>query len=176
VETNHPTINWPEIARAVGALDESGAERGCGSETARAALELLLGPDMLRQAVDHYVAFKPGFMLVRNVLWLLHPWSAMLRCYEIYKSDNSLETRGLAVELLKVVADSRAIPWIYEFLADPEPDIQNGGVGILDQILWGGGAREEDCDPLLKLARNHSSPYVRQRAEYIDGFLKERNA
>jgi hypothetical protein len=175
VETDPPVINWTEIARAVGALDKTNGEFG-GSEMARAALELVLGADLLRQAVDYYVAFEPGSELVRSVLWMLHPWSAMVRCYEIYKGNGSLEDRIMAVELLQVVADSRGIPWISEFLADPEPSIQNCGVGILDQLLWGGGVQEEDCAQLLELARNHSSPSVRQRAELIDEFLRKRKA
>src|SRR5262249_22750506 len=121
------------------------------------------------------VAQQPGSELVRHVLWLLHPWCAMQRCYEIYKSADRLDDRITSVELLIVVADARALPWVSEFLADPELGIQNCGVRVLDQLLWGGSVDEEDCSSLLDLARNHSSPAVREHAVWIDSFLKRRN-
>jgi hypothetical protein len=170
------SINWQELARDLGSLDENGRERACGSRMAQKALELILGRDFFRQAVDYYITYQPGKELVRQVLWLVQPVSAMDRCYEIYKSDAPQDDRVAAIELLRVVADSRTIPWVGEFLDDHDPSIQHWGVGILDQMLWGGSAQEEQCLGLLEKARQHPSAYVRERAAFIDSFLKKRNS
>lgn len=162
-------INWSEIARGIGAQD------GCGStQMARLALEQILGEDALREMVDYYISQQPASELVRHVLWLLHPWSAMQRCYEIYKGNAPLEDRMSAVELLRVVADSRALQWIAEFLGDSDPAIQGWGVGVLDQLLWSHLVEQEDCSALLEQARMHSNPSVRDKASFIDTFLKDR--
>jgi hypothetical protein len=166
------TIDWKQLAQQLGTLGPN-SETG-GTDVAQQAIAILLGEDELRATVDYYVCGGPGSELARSVLWLLRPWSAMRRCYEIYKSAATVEKRIAAVELLRVVADSRAIPWISEFLADSEPSIQNCGVGVLDQLLWGGGGDEEECAALLEIARNHSSPYVREQAAWIGDFLKQR--
>ena len=71
-------IDWEELAQELGTLRPDG-ESG-GSDEARRAIELLLGEDRLRQAVDYYVAGRRGSELARHVLWQLHPWSAMQRC------------------------------------------------------------------------------------------------
>jgi len=167
-------INWADIARAVGSLDQDNHESG-SFEMARAALELVLGTEALRDAVDFYIAYQPGSELVRHVLWLLHPWSAMQYCYEIYKSQRPREDRVAAIELLSVVADVRGLQWVEELLDDPEPDLQYGGVRILDQLLWGGGIQEERCSTLLEKARTHPNPRVRDHAASIDSFLRNRN-
>jgi len=98
----------------------------------------------------------------------------MQHCYQIYKSNRSLAERSTAIELLRVVADERALEWVPEFLNDPDPNIQNWGVGVLDQLLWGGDVDADSCAALLDMARNHSNPSVREQAADIDDFLKSR--
>src|SRR5689334_5607743 len=97
-------VDWTELARKLGAFDTPGFEHS-GSTMARAAVEELLGPEVLRSAVDHYVARKPGAELARHILWLLHPLAAMERCHQIYVESTEVEERRSAVELLRVVAD-----------------------------------------------------------------------
>jgi len=64
----------------------------------------------------------------RSVLWLLRPWSAMLPCRELFSTAGDLQVRRSAVELLRVVADRRVVPWVPTFLADPDPGIQRWGM------------------------------------------------
>jgi pimeloyl-ACP methyl ester carboxylesterase len=45
-------------------------------------------------------------------------------CYEIYKMDSNLENRRMAVELLRVAADDRVVPWIKEYLEDQDLGIR----------------------------------------------------
>src|SRR5262252_8373103 len=111
-------INWDEIATAL--RREMPDRVPAGSDAARRALEMILGEEALRAAVDYYVAQRSASELVRSVLWLLRPWSAMVRCRELAALSNETETRRSAVELLRVVADRRALPWVSEFLDDKD--------------------------------------------------------
>jgi len=73
----------------------------------------------------------------------------MGRCYEIFRQAESLDARRSAVELLRVVADHRAVPWIAEFLEDSDTGVQAWGAGVLDQILWSELVQPEDVEDLL---------------------------
>ena len=165
-------VDWTELSRKVG----QNKSPVYTSSTALVAIEQLIGEDVIRQAVDYYVAVKPEAEFVRTILWQLHPWSAMQRCYEIYRFDTNIEYRRGAIELLRVVADARALDWIEEFLADPDPGIQSCGIGVLDQLVFGGGIRNseaamEKAEKLLILAEKHEDEYVRKTAASIRASL-----
>jgi hypothetical protein len=127
-------IDWAKLAEEL-ELEAPFGDYCCGREDAQRALELIIGEAPLRGAVDYYVAGRPGSELARLALCQLRPWSAMRRCYETFKGDDSAEARRMAVELLRVLADRRALVWIPEFLADEDPLIQTWGIGVLDQLL-----------------------------------------
>lgn len=133
-----------------------------------AAVEHMLGSERLVSAVDHYVAARPGSELARSVLWLLHPWSAMLRCRELFASSRDLDVRRSAIELLRVVADARVLPWIEDFLADPDEEIQAWGILIVDQLLFAGLSDHDACEPILVRARSHANKRVRETVWNID--------
>ena len=165
-------INWVELEQQC----RTKGFNGYGSTEAMTALEIIVGEDTLRNAVDYYVDLKPVSELTRQVLWQLRPPSAMARCYEIFKSDPDLERRRTAVELLRVVADRRVLPWIEEFWADPDAGIQNWGAGILDQLLWGGGldAQDKDAVRLLHQGEEHPNSGVRELMAFILKYLSDR--
>lgn len=158
-------VDWKTLAEQVGTLRDNG-EVGDASY-ARQAIEILLGEEILRQAVDYYISGEPGSELVRYVLWQIHPWSAMNHCYHIYKSDADIEKRRLAIELLRVVADRRAMEWITEFLEEADPQIQMWGAGVLDQLLLSGLISEEEAEESLEKAEKHANPSVREIADSI---------
>ena len=158
-------IDWQKLSAELGLLKPDG-EAG-GSDDARKALELIIGEDALRASVDHYVACRRGSELARSVLWQLRPWSAMGHCYQIFKGPHELDVRRAAVELLRVVADRRALPWIPEFLNDNDPDIQMWGIGVLDQLLFSELIEPEDAEELIKTAGLHRNERVREAAESI---------
>jgi hypothetical protein len=165
-------IDWAALARNLGMVHvgqdlEKRTIYG-GTEYARRALEMVLGPDKLRAAVDTYVEAGDGAELVRSVLWLLHPWSSMERCHEIYGSTARIERRRAAIELLRVAADHRALPWVRHYLDDPDPEIRSSGVGILDQLLFARLVDEAQCAELLAHARQHADPLVREKVAEID--------
>ena len=163
-------IDWQKLSDELGLLKPDG-EAG-GSEDARRALELIIGEDTWRATVDHYVASRRGSELARYVLWQLRPWSAMSHCYEIFKGSHKLAVRRSAVELLRVVADRRALPWIPEFLNDSDPDIQTWGIGVLDQLLFSELVWPEEAEELIKMAELHRNDGVRDAAESIRSHLR----
>lgn len=158
--------NWVNIAKEVEAIGENGYQFS-SSQKAREAIEILLGKDNLKEAVRYYVAHKPGSELLRSVLWQLHPYSAMEECYRIFKESSNLDEKIDAVELLRVVADKRVLKWVPEFLEHENSGIQNWGIGIIDQLLFSHLCDDEDVIEILDKARNHSSQYVRDKAELM---------
>src|SRR5262249_50830690 len=91
-----------------------------------------------------------------------------------YPQPRSLEDRRMAFELVRVVADCRALPWVAEFLDDEDTDIQVCGVGVLDQLLWSRLIEPEEAEDLLRMAERHQNGAVRERAEFIRSFLGAR--
>ena len=166
------SIDWASLAESLGTIQDDG-ESG-GSDAACRAFELILGTDACRSAVDHYVSLKPGYELVRSVLWHIHPWSAMERCYEIYNDDDDIETRRSAIELLRVIADKRVLPWIPGFLQDPDDGIQSWGAGIVDQLLFSDYIEPADCDGILAIMADHANEQVRHTHESIRSHLNSR--
>jgi hypothetical protein len=170
-------VDWEGLSRSLGTLSEVDGvrrERGSG-EVARQAIEVIFGEEMLRDAVDYYVSLRPGFELARGVLWQLRPWSAMKRCYEIFASGAPLDDRRSAVELLRVVADRRAVIWIPELLADDDAGIQVWGAGVLDQLLLSGLIEPGEAEDLLQAAERHANPSVRETAKSVREFLAYRD-
>lgn len=159
------TISWKTLAEHLGTLRDDG-EVG-GSNYARQAIEVLIGEESLRQAVEYYIAGEPGSELARAVLWEIQPWSAMEHCYDIYKSDSDIGKRRMAVELLRVVADRRAIGWITEFLDDKDQEIQMWGMGLLDQLVSSGSISELEAEELLEKVDTHANPSIREIAKSV---------
>ena len=164
-------IDWRALAERLGTLRADG-ESG-GSALGRQALEVILGAGALRAAVDYYVARLPGAELARSVLALLQPWPAMERCLEVWRGDADLDARRAAAELLRVIADRRALEWVPEFLRDRDEGVQTWGAGIVDQLLWSGQV-DAECGTLLEEMQGHPNPGVRRYAELIGEFLARR--
>ena len=170
---NESTIDWEQLGLALGSIREDRSEQS-GTSFAHRALEEIIGVDGCRAAVDHYIGHRPGSELARSVLWHIRPWSAMQRCHEVYNSSEDLDERRSAVELLRVVADSRVLPWIPNFLADSDAGVQTWGAGIVDQLLWSNLIEADDCADLLHVMSEHSNEQVRERYEFICSFLESR--
>lgn len=164
------TVDWEALALRLGTLGK-GTESG-GTNYACEALEILLGEDALRAAVDYYISGGRGSELARSVLWHIHPWSAMKHCYDVYKSGAAVESRRAAVELLRVVADGRALGWVDEFLDDADAQIQNWGAGVLDQLIFSWLVDGEEVEGLILRMEGHANPGVRERAEVIRDFMR----
>lgn len=169
---NVTVIDWLNIVNTLETLYPDG-ERG-GSDVGHQALELILGVEAIRSAVDYYIAGRPGFELARSVLAIIKPFSAMERCVEIARSEADIEHRRSAVELLRMIADRRGIAWATEFLHDDDDGVQIWAAGIVDQLLWSGLAEPDDCGELLDEMEKHPNPGVLRYASLIRTFLESR--
>ena len=169
-------VDWEALDGQVRTFEDGeDCSSGMSSGMAKQAIEILLGEETLKSAVDHYISGgKPGSELARFVLWQIHPWSAMKYCYDIYKSEEDIEDKRMAVELLRVVGDRRALEWIGEFLDDPDVGIQIWGVGLLDQLLCSDLVEPKEAKELLKKAKKHTNPQVRETAKFVRKYLKNR--
>lgn len=166
-------IDWETITRKL-KFDKRGV---VGYNDVERALEAILGQDNIKTAVDYYVRQDSimGSELVRGVLNRLHPWSAMQRCYAIFKSKKDIESRRRAVELLLVVGDKRTLPWVKEFLRDPDSGIQNWGIGLLDQLVFSGLVEPSKIKGIIRLAEKHKSEFVKGTVKRIKIDLKKRS-
>lgn len=162
-------IDWREIASKVGGFDPDGQERIVGTDGGRRALELLLGEENIREAVDHWADQKPGEFTVEQILIIISSSVAMKRCYEIYKTDPASNRAGAAVFLLAEMADSRVLPWVSEFLEDSSRGIRWNGLMALRTILIGplGDAGIETARELLTKAESDSDQQLQERAREI---------
>lgn len=166
--------NWETMARSIGAVSEDGSESS-SSRMALKAIESLLTEGFCRDAVHYYLSNKPGSELLRSVLWQIHPYSAMEECYKVFKDSESEQERIDAIELLRVVADERALQWIPEMLSCEIEGVQNWAIGIVDQLVYSELCFEEDVRALLDGLREHPNSYVREKVEYIESMIKASN-
>ena len=161
-------IDWAHLSNKLG------CESSGGTQYARQALSKIIGDDAIIEAVEYYISGHQGAELARSVLWHIHPEIGMDYCYKIFKEDPDIERRRIAVELLRVVADKKALGWADDFLNDPDSDIQAWGAGLVDQLLWSELVEEEDCATLLITIKKHENLQVRERYDFISGFLAGR--
>lgn len=162
-------IDWDEFAVAYGGHLGPG-----GDNRARRALEVILGEQAIRSAVDCILAVRPGAALALDVLSLLRPGIAAEYCHEISISSSDIDARRRAVGLLQDVGDRRALPWLSGYLDDSDSIIQMCGASVLDHLLFLDLVEPQETEGLLKKAQHHENEAVRERAESIRIFLRDR--
>jgi HEAT repeat protein len=163
------SIDWREIAAQVGVLNPDGSEKGCSTETGRRALEILIGEDNIRAAIDYFTSLHPGAFTAEMVLKIIRSEVAMKRCLEIYRSEPGTFRACSAVFLLGCMADSQALPWVHEFLEDSSEAVRLNGLGVLQNILHGPLNDDEliAANELFEVAALDENATVRQRASDI---------
>lgn len=168
-DSNRHPIDWEQLGYELGSIHETG-ESG-SSVMADQALEIIISPTVLRDSVDYYVAHRKGSELARSVLRRVHPWSAMQRCYEIYRNSDSRDDRISAIDLLVDVADERAVPWVEELLNDADESIQYFAAMMVKQLAYGFLIDLEEDESLLKKMADHPNPQVREILASIREYL-----
>lgn len=171
-------IDWKEVANQVGGLDANGNELIAGTQGGRRALEILLGEQNLRDAVDYWNAQEPGCFTAEMVLSIIVSNVAMERCYEIYKIEHGSRNACSAVFLLGSFAGVEALPWVREFLDDAEQGIRLNGIRVLRRILDGplGDRDSELAGELLAKGESDDDAEVRERTKQIRAHLPKHNA
>jgi hypothetical protein len=159
-------IDWGAVASQVGGIEPDGRERIVGTDGGRRALELLLGEENIREAVDHWADQKLGEFTAEQVLIIIRSTVAMERCYEIYKGEPASARACAAVFLLAEMADSRILPWVSEFLEDCNEGIRWSGLKALQMILRGplGDEGIATAKDLLTKAESDSNVRLQERA------------
>jgi hypothetical protein len=108
-------IDWKAVAEKIGGLQPDGNERVVGTKGGRRALEILIGEENLRDAVDQFISLQPGAFTAEMVLKIIRSEIVMNRCFEIYKTEPGTERACGAVFLLGCMADDKALPWCVNF-------------------------------------------------------------
>lgn len=168
-------IDWAAIARQVGDITSAGETYS--TETGRRALEIILGEDNIRDAVDYWLTQKPGCFTAEMVLNIIRSNIAMERCYEIYSTEADTERANGAVFLLASFAESQALPWVREFLQSQNQSIRWNGLMVLRTILGGplGDEADATAKELLNIACSDSDPELRKRALQIAAKQSDHN-
>jgi hypothetical protein len=159
-------INWKEIAKQVGDLNPDGSEKGSGTISGQRALEVIIGEENIRDAVNYWTLQEPGAFTAEMVLKIIGSTIAIERCYEIYKTEPGTQRADSAIFLLSGMADYRALPWVREFLEDSSEGIRWHGLMILERILYG-PLNDEGitvAKALLGKAESDSNPRMSGRA------------
>jgi HEAT repeat protein len=161
-------INWRAIATQVGDLNPDGAAKGSGTESGRRALEILIGEENLRAAVDHFISLEPGAFTAEMVVKIIRSKIVMRRCLEIYRTEPGTDRACSALFLLGSIADGTALPWVHDFLEDGSEIIRLNGLRILQNILYDYSALSDEhlsvAKKLLDKAVMDPNPTVRERA------------
>ncbi len=160
-------IDWEGLSRQLNLIGDGDSSEVGGTEAACRALELLLGRDAIRDSVDLCLSCQLGSGLARSVLWLLRPWSAMERCYQVYRESHQPDQRRLAVGLLGATGDRRALQWVPEFLDDLDEGVRECAARLLDQLHFSCLVELEEIEDLLSVAKKHENPSVREAVEGI---------
>jgi hypothetical protein len=124
-------------------------------------MEIILGDDAIKDAVERYVRGDSASEIIRSVLSVLRPTSARNHCCQIFKSQRSIEERRSAAGLLSSCAVRETIDWVCEFLADSDEGIQNWGASLADQLAFGQWIRRDDCEHVIARMNEHPNAQVR---------------
>jgi hypothetical protein len=169
-------INWEAIATLVGDQNWDGnVKRGSGTESGRRALELLIGEENLREAVDYVISLEPGWDTAEMVIKIIRSRVAMRRCLEIYTTEPGTERACFSVFFLGSFADHAALPWIPGFLVDSDKIVRLNGLRVLQNILYEYDSLHDEqlgtAKQLLNKSLSDPDPTVRERAMEILAWL-----
>ena len=168
-------VDWKELAKQVGDLNPDESEKGSGTESGQRALEILIGEENLRHAVDYFMTDAPGAFTVEMLLKVMRSKAAMARCYEIYKMEPGSLRACNAIFLLGSIADKKALPWVNEFLEDDYFPVRLNGLKVLQTILYGplNDTDIRTAKELLDRAESDSHAPVRERASQMREHFSE---
>jgi|SRR5271168_435664 len=171
-------IDWEAIATQVGDLNWHGnVRRGSGTDSGRRALEILLGEENLRDAVDYFISLEPGWDTAEMVMKIIRSKIAMAHCLEIYKSEPGTERACSAIFVLGSFADRTALPWVGDFLGDSNVAVRLNGLRVLQNILYDFSTLSDEqlstAKELLKRTESDPDPAVQERAAEIRTWLNE---
>jgi hypothetical protein len=162
---NESISNWKDLAQHLGSIGQN-SESG-GTDWAIKALDVILGEEFLKSAVDWCIGGEKGSELSRSVLRHVHSNVALEYCYSIYKTNPDNQIRENALDLLKVIGDHRVLPWLPEILTDPSDTFRTLGIHILDQLYFTHKSFGSEVKELAKMVENDPNKYIRKFAKHL---------
>jgi hypothetical protein len=162
-------IDWRALAEQVGDLNPDGSEKGSVTASGQRALELIIGEENIRGAVDRWTSLEPGAGTAEKALLIIQSTVAMEYCYEIYKTEPNTPRAELAVFLLSEMADRRFMRWAREFMEDSNESVRWNALIALGQVLQGplGDEGVALAKELLAKAETDNDQRLRERATKI---------
>lgn len=156
-------VNWQDLENQIlSSSDELNVSPDCVTR----ALEVLLGDDFLKSAVQQCIKGLPQAELARQILVRVRSSVAMDFCYRIYQESSDFNERIEALGLLRWIANKSIIKWIPEFLNHADKDVRSCGVAIVDQMLFKKIIYYEDIEEILSSTLNHTKDkYVQERIQ-----------
>ncbi len=167
-------INWKKLDAE---LTEEHNIKSYGTLRAQKALEVILGDEWIKQAVEQAIGFNGNSSeLAINCLRHIASKKAAVMAYSIYKNDTIEDRRVMAVCLIKQLAVKESYNWVEEFLKDKK--VVMWGLGVLDQLLWCNVIDYEEesskVDVLLSLAVKNSNGELQDNVDFIKSYLADR--
>lgn len=143
---------------------------------ARAALVGLLGEQTIANAVRAYVEGSPQAELARSLLELLAPPAAAEACRALLfdQADVPAPARQAACELLRVVADERALAWAEALIDDEDREVARLAMALVDRLLISGQVAPEQVDALVERAERSRDDGLREQARLTREELQRR--
>jgi HEAT repeat protein len=167
-------IDWNQINHEAGGIDGLGNELPLGMQDGGRVIELILGEDNIRSAVECWADRLHGAFAAQAFLRIARSRLAMEHCYQIYKANPNSSRANRAVYLLSEIAESEALPMMAEIINDPDFNHRWHCVIAMEQILSGPIDDEEIeiAKAILSKGESDTSPRLRERAAEIRERLK----
>lgn len=106
-----------------------------GTRAAQAAIERLLGPQLIDDAVTEYLSHGEWSELARSVLRLLRSPTARRVCLETIEGGEPDRRRG-ATELLRAICTPESVELLRPLLADADPEVAMWAAKGIDDLAW----------------------------------------
>lgn len=123
-------MDWTQFATRIGSVD--GTHERCSTMMACAAIEELIGDEIIRAAFNAVFDFEPGAILAEYVLVHLHSAKALDMAYERYRTGDPLY-RPFAVAFMAKLCQPRALDLVPVFLADAA--VVSDGLMVWENLL-----------------------------------------
>jgi hypothetical protein len=124
-----------------------------------------------QSAFEYYVNAqyaRPGCEFLRSLMFVLRPAGVGKLCVDLATSNDAGTSRECALDLLRGIADRTYLPVLLALLNDPQVNVQNAAVNIIDQIDFGGGGFQADDYPMIAAAcASHQNHYVKENLQRV---------
>lgn len=167
------SVDWVSLAYRLGTITDTGegfSSRG-GSEIGAAALADLLGPDILRSAVDAVLAQDRGSEVARSLLCLLRPEAGRQRCLEVIAESLPYPTSFWAGFLLSDLCGREWQPFYAPMAQHADPVIRGLSMRLLENTVMAGWLEYGEAIQLLEA--HIADPLTAKQAQQMIGNMEE---